>query len=89
MTFKIRSVWFFLALMAALMLIPAALGPSPSSDGPYLSSISDLAVGQAFAAPPNRCQNKVCDGNIPPKCLNATGYNCPVQGNRCATNRLC
>lgn len=77
----------FVVLVAFVAVILAVIDQGSSLQSPYGSALSNLSVDSALAAP--RCQNKICDGNVPPKCLHSKGFNCPVQGNRCLVGAVC
>jgi len=74
----------FMALMAALTLIPAALAPSTSTDTPYVSALADLTVSPVLAA---KCVNKTCDFSNPDRarCVQSHGNKCAAQGQRCVS----
>jgi hypothetical protein len=74
----------FLLVVAVVGLFAAVLTPSDPADSPYLSALSGVAVSETFAQPP-ACNNKLCDDQIPPKCLKAKGFKCNILGNRCGS----
>jgi len=70
-----RHLARFLAIVAVLGLIHAALGPAGPASGPYLSALSDLGAG-ALQAAPTHCSNRACTSTV--TCGKFAGYNCGV-----------
>jgi len=72
----------FLALLAVIASIQFVSGARSSSTSPYVSALSNLAVGPAWAAKPAPCGDRTCDFTDPdvPICVSQkkVGTNCRV-----------
>jgi hypothetical protein len=71
-----------IALFAVIASIQFISGARSSSTSPYVSALSDLAVGTAWAAKPAPCADKTCDNSDPsvPICVfqKKVGTNCKI-----------
>lgn len=65
-----------LVVATALPLIAVALTPLAPARSPYLSSLSNLMVGEVLAKP--SCTNKGCNGSG--SCGHNAGTNCSAPG---------
>src|SRR5260221_13932385 len=62
---RLRSVLRVVVVAGVLGLLVIVLAPAAPSLTPYASALSEFAAGNAFAAPPPPCDNKVCDFSDP------------------------
>ena len=76
----LRYTLRLILVVSVLGLVPILFAPAGPSLTPYVSALSDLAVGDIFAAKPPPCGNKVCDFTEPdsPICVaqKHSGTNC-------------
>jgi hypothetical protein len=70
----IRIVLRFVAFVAVVAAIGSLVGPTSSSESPYLSALSDLTASSAFAANPH-CRS-ACEFASP-------GFVCTEGSGRC------
>ncbi len=78
----VRYAIRFLALLAVIASIPLVSGARSSSTSPYVSALSNLAVGPVWAAKPAPCGDRTCDLTDPavPICVSQkkVGTNCRI-----------
>lgn len=60
MSRTVRYGLCLVALLAVAALIPTITAPAKTAPGPYASALSNLTVGQTYAA--SNCNNKDCAG---------------------------
>jgi hypothetical protein len=77
-----RTLWMAVRILLVLTLITIAFGtivPSNREATPYLSALSNVAVGTAEAIP---CNFKRCQGN---SCVFFEQWGCGFHGGQCAS----
>ncbi len=74
----------FLTVVAVIALIPMALAPSAPAQNPYVSPLSNVSVGSAFAIPIN-CPNNSCGGKK--GCRSDHGFYCDTSSGTCQTSK--
>ena len=67
-------------IAAVIMLVQVVLAPSDPIQTPYLSALSDLAPGEAMAAP--RCKRTQCDNGV---CIPGIAQECKHTSTGCRT----
>jgi len=71
MTGLLRMAVRFVAIATTITAIAMIFVPSPRTNSPYLSALSDLAVSPAYAV---GCPDKACDHGI--QCVPGVGFKC-------------
>ena len=74
----------FLAIVAVIAVIQMTLAPSAPAHTPYVSALSNLSVGSAFAFPIN-CPNNSCGGKK--GCRSDHGFYCTTSSGSCQTSK--
>jgi len=67
----LRMAVRFVAIATTIAAIAMIFVPSPRTNSPYLSALSDLAVSPAYAA---GCPDKACDHGT--QCVSGVGFKC-------------
>ncbi len=84
MSYPLRLALRFLTVVAVIMLISVAFSPGSGRSSPYVSALSDLSAGPAWAAP--SCPHTECAG--PDACVHGGHTKCTFIFGNCAT-RAC
>ncbi len=84
MTGPLRMAVRFVGIATTIAAIAMIFVPSPRTNSPYLSALSDLAVSSAYAA---GCPDKGCNQGI--SCVSALGLKCIRFNGKGCTATLC
>jgi len=74
----------FLAIVAVIALVQMAVVASSPAHNPYVSALSNVSVGSAYAIPIN-CPNNSCGGKK--GCRADHGFYCDTSSGTCQTSK--
>ena len=80
----LRFALRFVAVIAVVALVQAALVATPPSGNPYVSALSNVSASAAYAVPIN-CPNNSCGGKK--GCRSDHGFYCTLSGSGCQTSK--
>lgn len=74
----------FLAVVAVIALLYAFAAPTAGTSNPYVSALSSVSIGSAYAVPIN-CPNNSCGGKK--GCRADHGFYCDTSSGTCQTSK--